>query len=194
MDHNAVEMASARYRKAERSLEALSAATNFADAEEAWTDFLMAVSAFYSKLEQGAKNNSRADPWFGAVKRARRKDPLLRYLQFSRNADYHGIKRVTQKNPGQTALGFEPGFNERHPLKLAKVSGPGAMPEGAMIGAWVMGPHLSLVRAVNTKHGGYADPPNTHLGESIDHRYPQEIGAAVMPYLSLMLEKAATFV
>ena len=194
MSPSAVEMASARYRKAERSLEALNASTNFADAEEAWTDFLLAVSAIYSKLEQGAKGHPKAEPWFGKVKHERKTDPLLRYLHFARNADYHGLKRVTQKNPGQTALGFEPGFNERQPLKIARVAAPGELPIEPMMDAWVMGPHLTLIRAVDTLHGDYADPPQTHLGNKIDHRYPLEAGAAAMPYLGSVLEAAAEFV
>ncbi len=192
MDSSAVEMASARYRKAERSLEALNAATNFADAEEAWTDFLLAASAIYSKLEQGAKGHCKADPWFGEIKHARKTDPLLRYLHFARTADYHGIERVTEKNAGQTALGMTPAFNERHPITIGHVNGPGELPTEPMTDAWIMGAHLTLVRAVN--YGAYADPPETHLGTKIDHRYPKEVGEAVMPYLGLMIEAAAGFV
>ena len=51
---------------------------DFAHAEEAWTDFLLAASTIYTKLEQGAKTSGQSAAWFGRKKKQRRDDPVLR--------------------------------------------------------------------------------------------------------------------
>lgn len=68
MLRDAVEQAKQRLLRAERSLRDLTEATTAQDAEDAWIDFLLAAANIYSKLEQGAKGNSKSEPWFGQKK------------------------------------------------------------------------------------------------------------------------------
>ena len=96
MNLQAVEQAKIRLAKAEKTFDAMRSSTTLEDMEEAWTDFLIAVSAIYSKLEQGAKGNSKSEGWFGRKKRERRKDPLLKYLHAARNSNEHGIERIVE--------------------------------------------------------------------------------------------------
>src|SRR3977135_1049935 len=97
MDPRSAEQARLRLAKAEKSAETVRAATTLEASEEAWTDYLVAVSAIYSKLEQGAKSDPKSRQWFGGKKKERRGDPLLRYLHAARNSNEHGIERVVEQ-------------------------------------------------------------------------------------------------
>jgi hypothetical protein len=55
MDKDAVAQAKHRLLKLEKSLAALRAAENTEDAEEAWTDFLIAASTYLLKITAGRK-------------------------------------------------------------------------------------------------------------------------------------------
>src|SRR2546423_14167375 len=97
MDVTAIELAGERLEWAEEALADLRAAEAFPAAEKAWTAFLSAASAFFSKLEQGAKGNSTSRYWFGTKVKQRKDDAVLRYLKAARNSDEHGIERVTER-------------------------------------------------------------------------------------------------
>ena len=115
MDPNAVEQAQVRLRKAEKALEALKEADGYEAAEDAWTDFLLAASTIYTKLEQGSKSNNRSSGWFSRKKKERKDDPLLKYLHRARNSDEHGIERIDERggNKHDLMTGEKLKFNER---------------------------------------------------------------------------------
>jgi hypothetical protein len=115
MDAQAVEQAKTKLRKAEKSLETLKAADGYDAAEEAWSDFLLAASTIYSKLEQGSKAKGSSAGWFGRKKKERKDDPVLRYLHHARNSDEHGIERVAARGGNERDLlaGEKLKFNER---------------------------------------------------------------------------------
>jgi hypothetical protein len=69
MDSQAVEQAQSRLRRAKKALEALKTATNYEEAEEAWSDLLLASATIYSKLEQGSKSKGTSAGWFGRKKK-----------------------------------------------------------------------------------------------------------------------------
>jgi hypothetical protein len=83
MDPQAVDQAKARLRKAKKALDALKKANDFEPAEDAWSDFLLAAAAIYSKLEQGAKSKGASAGWFGRKKKERKDDPFKRGTQSS---------------------------------------------------------------------------------------------------------------
>ena len=97
MELTAITMAADRLQMAEEALEDLKRAGDFRAAEKAWTSFLVAAGAFYSKLDQGTKGHGKSSVWFGLKKEQRRNDPVLRYLLFARNSNEHGIERVTER-------------------------------------------------------------------------------------------------
>lgn len=74
MNPEAIEQAKSRLAKAEKALAELKAASYFDDAESAWSDFLLAASGIYSKLEQGSKGYPKSAPWFGAEKNLRKRN------------------------------------------------------------------------------------------------------------------------
>jgi hypothetical protein len=168
MDVLAVEQAKARLAKAERALIAFRSATKIEDAEEAWSDFLIAASTIYSKLEQGSKASPSSQGWFGRKKKERKDDPLLRYLHFARNSDEHGIERVVTTSKDNFAIGGRKlGFNERVPVTVQLADPVTRQPIGEKRDAVLAGPTLKPVRANDRRFGDFCDPPTTHMGQHI---------------------------
>jgi hypothetical protein len=192
MDPSAVEQAKQRAIKAQKALAAFKAATTFAEAEEAWTDFLIAASAVYSKLEQGAKGHPKSEPWYGKKKKERRDDPLLRYIHHARNSNEHGIERVVGTTPpNYDGTGKPLKFNERYPVKF-KVHDPVTKQQiGDEMEGVFAGPTLKPIRVYDRKHGDYFDPPEMHMGAEIPYRdFVDGLGAVALCYLSSMIVEA----
>lgn len=188
MNPNAIEHAKVRLQKAEKALADLKAAEYFDDAESAWSDFLLAASGVYSKLEQGAKGYPKSEPWFGAEKNLRKTDPLLRYIHFARNADEHGIERVTEQSLANLNLKF----NERQHMRVQRLNQDTHEPEGELIDVVVAGPTLKVVRVYDRRFGDFADPPGTHLGKTVRYgsSFPDEVGNVAIEYLRSMIQRA----
>ena len=91
MHPNAIAQAHQRLANANEALSRLEAANTLLTVERAWSEYLIAISAIYSKLEIGSKGNGASDAWFGRKKKQRKDDPLLSYLQQARHAEEHGI-------------------------------------------------------------------------------------------------------
>lgn len=191
MDIEAVSQAKAKLAKAKKALVAFKAAAAVEEAEEAWSDYLLAVSTLYSKLEQGAKINGKSHGWFGRKKKERKDDPLLRYLHYARNSDEHGIERVVATTPDNTWQGRTLKFNERIDVKLQmadRVTGQW----GPEFDGVLAGPTLKPVRAHDRRYNDYCDPPTTHLGVEILYSdFVDGIGSAAIVYLERMISEAA---
>jgi hypothetical protein len=149
MDAQAVEQAKARLQRADKALYALKIAANYDEAEEAWSDFLLAAATIYSKLEQGSKSKGTSAGWFGRKKKERRDDPLLRFLHHARNSDEHGIERVAERGGNQRDLGGKPlMFNEYREHIIADVRDPTTGEIKLQnIKAILHGPSLIMIRA-----------------------------------------------
>lgn len=190
MDAVAVERARGRLERAERAFADFKSAAGYAEAEDAWTDFLLACSTIYSQLEQGAKTSGKSAAWFGRQKALRKAQPVLRYLHFARNADEHGIERVTAQHPGGNVYSPELPFGERRewiihivdPVTMEKLD------EGTP--AWAYGPHLKLVRAYDRRFGDFCDPP-PNLDPFADPTVTAEAGLVL---LRLVIEEAAALI
>lgn len=188
MNPTAIEQAKTRLLKAEKALSELKAAEYFDDAESAWSDFLLAASGIYSKLEQGAKGYPKSEPWFGAEKRLRKTDPLLRYIHFARNADEHGIERVTDRSLDNLNLKF----NERRFMRIQQLDQGTHEPKGDLVDCVMAGPTIKIVRVHDRRYGDFADPPKTHLGQPVPfgESFPDEVGEVALEYLRSMIERA----
>lgn len=91
MHPNAIAQAHQRLANAHEALIRLEAANTLLTVERAWSEYLIAVSAIYSKLELGSKGIGASEAWYGRKKKQRKDDPLLCYLQQARHAEEHGI-------------------------------------------------------------------------------------------------------
>lgn len=188
MNPAAIEQATIRLQRAEKALADLKSAKYFDDAETAWSDFLLASSGIYSKLEQSSKGYTRSEPWFGAEKSLRKTDQLLRYIHFARNADEHGIEFVTEQSLDNLNLNF----NERHPVQVQRIDQTTFEPEGDLIDAVLAGPTIKLVRVYDRRFGDFADPPEVHLGKVVPFgsSFPHDVGDAALSYLRSMVARA----
>ena len=167
MDSEAVDQARARLRKAEKALYALKAASNYNEAEDAWSDFLLAASGIYSKLEQGAKTKGSSAGWYGRKKKERKDDPLMRYLHYARNSDEHGIERVAERggNLVDPLLRGPLKFNGRRLYELTTWA-----PDGKPVKnpAYLYGPSLTMVVVHDRRFNDYCSPPPEHMGKKIE--------------------------
>lgn len=69
-------------------------------ANAAWSDLLTYGNRVFTKLEQAAKASPKGQAWFAEVKKLRKSDAVLRYMQHARNSDEHGLKEVIENNGG----------------------------------------------------------------------------------------------
>jgi len=198
MDSLAVEQAKGRLRRAEKAIQSLKSAANYEDAEDAWSDFLQAVSTIYSKLEQGSKSNGRSAGWFCRKKKERKDDPLLRFLHYARNSDEHGIERVAERGGNQYDLldRRRLKFNERQEVVFEvtdPITGAVKVPNTK---AWLYGPCLEMIRAHDRRFNDYCDPPMQHLGVEITLDDNHLIGKSslAIAYLTSLVAEAEALV
>jgi len=95
--------------RAKVAYDSMRAADSFEKMEAAWTDFLLFSNRVYARLEQGAKGNGTSFGWYGRKKHERRKDKLLSYVKNARDADEHGLERITKREPGTIGVKFPEG-------------------------------------------------------------------------------------
>lgn len=184
-------MAADRLQMAEEALAHLKQATDFRAAEKAWTSFLIAASAFYSKLDQGAKGHGRSSAWFGLKKRQRRDDSVLRYLHFARNSNEHGIERVTERKDAGWA---DVPFGQQKRTFIQRVDPETNEPIGQPMRAFLYSQHLVAVTAWDRRHGNSCNPPRDGVGADRDGAHPPDIAEVALEKLRDILEEAAELV
>ena len=190
----AIERSKERLRRARNSIASYNRATNFDEAHDAWTNFLVAASGIYAKLEQGSKGNNKSTDWFNKKKNERKNDPMLQYLHQARNADEHGgLSRVARND---LAEGFNKTlkFNERLPVMVQSLSGDGKTPEGQPMEAVIAGPSARLVEVTN--FGRMYAPPAEHLGKPLPYglAFPDAVMQAAIVYLEALIAEAEALV
>jgi hypothetical protein len=91
MDPKALAAAKVRLERAKNAVTALDTAITLADMHSAWSAFLLAAGGIYSKLQRGAKGDSKSVAWFGGITHVRKTDPLLSYIHQARNSEEHSV-------------------------------------------------------------------------------------------------------
>ncbi len=169
MDKHALAMARVEFDRAFQSMTDLASADHFAEIERHWSAFLVAAGRVYTKLEQGSKANSKCSAWWGRKLHERRSEELLAYIWHARNADEHGLSKVTQKHPGS--------FNLTKP------------PDGRGYGeVEVVYPHIQLVDVVD--RGVRFPVPQTSRGQQINNPHPNNVGLLALMELEVLLKEA----
>jgi hypothetical protein len=178
----AVERATARLERAKRALAEFGAAKSYADAEVAWTDFILSASNIFNKLEQGAKGNGESTGWYGRQKDMRGKDPVMRYLHHARNSDEHGLQLVTLR---QLDGSQNQAFGERTDWIVRAVDEKtGELGEPHQ--AWMYGPHLKL--APVRDRGVLYEPPYAAVSPPGD---PAAVATYAIGVLETLIAEAA---
>jgi len=197
MNPVAIEHAKARLEKAKRAVDILHRTAKLDEKESAWSDFLLASSGIYSKLEQGSKSKSSSAGWFGRKKSERKNDPLLRYIHHARNSDEHGVEQITRADPG----GF--GINPADPTRpISMVINPEGVPRlpgeirihnldpSNPLLVKRIEPSLKLVRVRDSRYGDSFDPPTSHFGQSVDGTSLVTVAELALRYLENLIEDA----
>lgn len=188
MNLEAIKQAGARLERAERALEELRAATDYDRAEEAWSDFLLAANTFFSKLQQGSKDNPESKFWSGLKVNQRRTDPTLRYIRAARHSDEHGIELVTERHDANWGLQF----GEQQKTQIQKVNPETNEPIGEPMDAYLYGPRIIAITAHDRRYHAACDPPVGEIeGEG---SFPADIATDALAKLRVILEEAAELV
>lgn len=175
MKPKAIIAAEEKLRSAHESYFAVKNAKTMHEIRKTWHEFLIHSNQVFSKLEQGAKEGS-SKGWYDKIRNLRKKEPLLRYLQHSRNAAEHGDTilendDVFTGNPAHGTLIFDKSnFN----LDTGKPTGP---PRG--MASW---PAQLILKTVMDSGISYSPPPS----------YPTDaqFAPAVLDHLAELIKEA----
>jgi hypothetical protein len=191
MDIKAVQQAQLRLARARKALADLEGYKGFSfdELEEIWWRFLLSASGVYSKLEQGAKGNSKSEAWFGRVKHERKTDPLLQYIHQARNSEEHSIEGSTSRSditvkaisPNTTVI--NPPYGSDEPIRAFA-------PVGTKLTVELVPPGVRLVPVKNAKWGDVFHPPQTHLNNPIEEQSIVGVIRLAIAYLEKLIAQA----
>jgi len=185
MERSAVEAARIQFERAAQNIDELASAKHYAEVERHWAAFLVNAGRIFTKLEQGSKSTSKSRTWWGTKIHERRTDQLLSYIWHARNADEHGIQRVTELHLGSVkAVTPTPGEVDNFHKQMQKQP----LPYAALGVFEIMNPHVKLV-AVKDR-GVQFDPPNSFQGNAINSPHPHNVGLLALSYLEGMIREA----
>jgi hypothetical protein len=178
----AVDSARECLTRARTAYDSMKAANNFGSMEAAWTDFLLMSNRVYVRLEQGAKGNGTSFGWFGKKKHERRTDKLLSYVKNARDADEHGLDRITHRDPGGVGVNFPEGTT----VKRGMVGGGRIefeLDEPRPVEIKFVGPSVKLIEVTN--YGDKYGPPDSN---------PLIVAEAFLNHLEALIGEAETLV
>jgi hypothetical protein len=188
MKKAAISSASENLERAKTALDEINGALSLSDLESAWSAFLVAASRVYTKLEQGAKSNGTSGAWFGRKKTERKNDKTLQYAHHARNADEHGLAKVTDRTSPALALGVGPGR-----WRFDGTTGPGGQLQITALGGQTSESKFvdaipSKVRLVKVVDRGVSyDPPQDQNGRDL---LPNEVAESVVKALDALIKEA----
>lgn len=197
MNPNAISQIKARFLRAQEALDKLEVATDFREIEEAWVDFIHAISTIYNKLEQGAKSNGKNGAWYGGVRGLRRSDPLLSYVHHARDCDQHGI-RDRAKHASTIWELEEPLLLEGVPI-LGFTVDPGESVGDIEFCDGTNPPKTitpvkrdiaELITVNDHRHGVSFGPPKKHLDKEVRDISPKNVAKLALAYMASVVEEA----
>jgi hypothetical protein len=188
VDKSAVKSASESLARARAALSAIEHSQSLPDIETAWSDFLVAANRVYSRLEQGAKTDGTSTSWFGRKKNERKSSALLQYVHHARNADEHGLAKVTDRTAPALAIGVGRGA-----WRIDGTTGPGGQLKVTALGGQTAESKFvesipSSVRLVTAIDRGVSyQPPKNEHGYAL---LPNEVAEKVIDHLGGLIEEA----
>jgi hypothetical protein len=190
MKQIAVDKARRRLEKASMCLKRMEDSGSFDEFESAWTDFLIALNAIHTSLEQDAKTSPQSRQWYGGKKVVRRKDPLLSYLHQARNADEHGIEPIAAHKPGGVKIGAGAQLSViaktvvnrgKASIEFHPIEGPGLE---------IIPPSAELI-PVRNQFGNVFAPPTQHLRSIFPDVSPLATARIGFKYHEALVQAAA---
>jgi hypothetical protein len=169
MDGMALEAAKEKLQHAREKVAAMTAATDIRMLARLWEEFLTLQQQVFLRLKK-AFEHGHSKLWSDTVINDQRSDEMLRYLKHARNADEHGIHKITETNTG--GLGIRPRQGDTLHVNRMVLDTRGPTPviamdqETASNALIVFIPASVKVIAVRDRGVNY-DPPTSHLGNPI---------------------------
>lgn len=189
MDSQPLPQARAELRAAGQALERMKASSSFQEFEDSWKEFLGAVEKVWTKTERECQRvRSKFQPWQGKFAKARRNDPILRYVHHARNVDQHTIHEIVEHQPGHMTLN-PLGGGSWHIDHLEIRNGQVVNYRGDKPMVQQIHPgRTELLKVLDC--GVYYLPPTEHLGRPLQRRDPIAVGELALAYYTAFVSEA----
>jgi hypothetical protein len=188
MDRQAFGRAREEAGKAAQKIAEIRAARTLQEVADLWSGFLKHIQRSYTKLRIACRSGP-CKGWCDNVFHIRNGDELLNYVLHARNADEHGVAKITEETQGGIGIGPKEGNSlEIDHLEMG--------PRGI-----VMGPNVaanaritftpSAIRLVPVRDRGIVyDVPTKHLGEDLGSVTLLEVAERAELFLRSKLDEA----
>lgn len=185
-----------RLRRAHAAVKELESATSCDARETAWSHFLLAANAVYSKLDEAARGCGKCTAWMGRKKHVRKTDELLRFIHQARNIDDHGITGTVLHSADFAIIkgpiySIKPEIIGDRQIRYTILGGLGSVVERT--------DYLSLHNVTDGRHGDTFTPPENHLGAPIrpgakpgDLTRALDVAKLGVAYFDTLVAEAAT--
>jgi len=178
----ALEQAGTNLERALRATTDIGRAQSAGEIVENWSDFLIAYNRAFNKIGAAMSTGASA-AWFGTKKHERKVDPLLGYLHQARDADEHGIERITGLHSSHLTLA--PGAVVTLTVRRAG--------EWEVVGATAGGitlPRDRVALVAVSSRGVRYDVPKYHLNAEIKDPSPYGVAVLALKWLGEMFAEA----
>lgn len=187
MDKAAFEGAKDKLRLLLNKLEVMEKAADVQRLSDGWLDLLNEAQRVFLKMKKATEGCS-AKGWYDRIQYQRTSDDMLRYLLHARNADEHGISKITEVERG--GIGIQvggDGYVEHMEINNAagrvdiKYRGKNPLHFKFIPG------EVKLLPVFD--RGIKYDVPTTHLGRPIEAK-PLAVAKLTAEYLKSLIEEA----
>lgn len=175
--------ASERLERAANKLKLMESAPTIDALADAWSEFLTEEARFHNKLAKAIPAGP-GKGWLDKIVHQRRSDDLLKYVMHARNADEHGIERITAAQPSSTGINFANPRNVSFTFDRGRIITDQKTARGMTI---IFNPATIILIPVTDRGVVYA-PPSEHLGAPIASQSPIEVARIVLGYCSNIYE------
>jgi hypothetical protein len=185
MKQNAFERAEHELVQAKAKSDAMSKARTIFEVRDLWSEFLTCSQRFFSRIAAGSESKDAV--WHNVVRSARRKDPLLQYLEQARHADEHGIARIAEGKIGKLEIGG-PGSGSGYVKSVMILNDTLVVENDSAVTVAFERPGIILNEVVN-RGVSYA-VPTEHEGKPIEEATPFRLAALGIAYMESVLAGA----
>jgi hypothetical protein len=175
-------------RLASDKLENMRVTSNIRALAQLWSEFLTHLQRSFTKLKIATTNTS-AKGWYDTVENIRKTDELLSYVRHARNADEHGVERITDQKPAHVTINPKQG-------KDLIVDHLQVGPHGVRMGPKLAEQakvefHPESITLVSVRdRGSIYQPPKSHLGKELHQCTPVSVADLALTFVKHILDEA----
>jgi hypothetical protein len=177
LEPNAFERAQEHLRSAKQKYSIMMTSGDVHQITNAWSELLTQIHRAFVKLRKATKRKA-AKLWYDHIEEERKNDELLSYVRHARNADEHGIDRLSEhemvllmRNPEDGSVHFEHTWtHDGSPFQIT----PGVDKSKLKVVGQMARIHLKAV----VNRGITYLPPRHHLGDRIGDFFGRDVEEA----------------